>query len=115
MVNYASYDEETLKSDYGKLLTEIKGMSLNKVTKYSNDTAYYLIIKGDVTQRSKEYASESRDTVIKEMKNPDFEKLIEQWEEDIKIKVDNASIKKYSAKNIYKKYSDYSKNNKQAV
>ena len=50
-----------------------------------------------------------------EKKNPDFEKLIEQWEEDIKIKVDNASIKKYSAKNIYKKYSDYSKNNKQAV
>ena len=106
-VNYSTYDEEGLKTDYGKLLTEVKGLSQGVYTKYSNDSTYYIIIKGDASLRSSEYVSENRDTVVSEMKNDDFDKMVEEWEEEINIKVNDNSIKRYSAKNLYKRYTDY--------
>ena len=41
-----------------------------------------------------------------------FDKTIEEWAEDLDIKVDNKSVKRYSAKALYKKYTDFSSKNK---
>lgn len=107
MVNYSTISESTLKEDYGKMMTEIKNMSTGKAVKYSNDSAYYIIIKGDTSERSKDYTSSNRASLLKEMKEKEFDKKIEGWEEDLNIKVDNSSIKRYSAKSLYNKYTDY--------
>ena len=112
MVNYASIDEDTLNTESGKMLTKIKGMGEGKAEKFENDDAYYIIIKGDVKQRSKEYAEENHDTLLKEMFEKTFDKTIEEWAEDLDIKVDNKSVKRYSAKALYKKYTDFSSKNK---
>ena len=113
MVNYANLNESTLKEDYGKLLTKIKDMSQGKAEKFDNDSTYYIIIKGDVTQKSKEYVSENRDTVLKEMKDKDFDKMIEDWEKELNIKVDDNAIKRYSATSLFDRYTNYlSKNQK---
>lgn len=112
MVNYAQYDEDALSQDYGKLITEVKNMKAGSCIKYSNDKVYYIIYKGDVTERSKEYVADNRETILKEMKNEDFDKLIEEWEGSLDIKVDDKSIRRYSAKSLYERYTDYSSSKK---
>lgn len=107
MINYAMYDEDTLGTENGKLLTKIKEMSQGKAEKFENDDGYYIIIKGDVSQRSKEYASDNHSTLLSEMFDKTFTETIAQWAEDLDIKVDNDSIKRYSAKSLYNKYTDY--------
>ena len=88
MVNYASIDEDTLNTESGKMLTKIKEMGEGKAEKFENDDAYYIIIKGDVKQRSKEYAEENHDTlfIISIIKPPamqveciNFSKSMELW------------------------------------
>ena len=113
MINYASYDEDTLATESGKMLTKIKEMKQGAAEQFENDDAYYIIIKGDVSERSKEYASENHDTILNEMFEKTFEKTIAGWAEDLNIKVDNKSVKRYSAKSLYNKYTDFvTKNNK---
>lgn len=107
MINYASYDEETLKTETGKTLVKIKEMSAGKAELFENDDAYYIIIKGDVTERSKEYASDNHGTVVKEMFEKVFDKTIAEWAEKLDIKVDNNSVKRYSAKSLYNRYTDF--------
>ena len=111
MTNYASLDEDALSSDSGKLLTKIKEMGVNKAEKFENDVAYYIIIKGDVSQRSKEYATENHDRILSEMFDEQFKELIAGWAEDLNIKVDNNSVKRYSAKSLYKRYTDFTTKN----
>ena len=87
-------------------------MKAGSCIKYSNDKVYYIIYKGDVTERSKEYVADNRDTVLKEMKNDDFDKMVEEWESSLDIKVDDKSIRRYSAKSLYERYTDYSSSKK---
>ncbi len=113
MINYASYDEDTLATESGKMLAKIKEMKQGAAEQFENEDAYYIIIKGDVSERSKEYASENHDTILNEMFEKTFEKTIAGWAEDLNIKVDNKSVKRYSAKSLYNKYTDFvTKNNK---
>lgn len=112
MINYALYDEETLKTESGKVLAKIKDMSEGKAELFENDDAYYIVIKGDVKERTKEYASDNHDTVVKEMFEKTFDETIAKWAEELDIKVDNNSLKRYSAKKLYNKYADFTTKNK---
>lgn len=112
MINYALYDEETLKTESGKVLVKIKDMSEGKAELFENDDAYYIVIKGDVKERTKEYASDNHDTVVKEMFEKTFDETIAKWAEELDIKVDNNSLKRYSAKKLYNKYADFTTKNK---
>lgn len=112
MINYAMYDEDDLDTENGKLLTQIKDMSVGKAEKFENEDAYYIIIKGDVSLRSKEYAADNHDTLLNEMFGKTFDETVEQWVEEMDIKVDSNSVKRYSAKSLYKRYTDFvSENN----
>lgn len=104
MLNFGSLSDEDLTSDYGKLLSEIKGMKENKVTSYENDSAYYIIIKGKVSDRSKEYVADedTHKNVLTEMKGDDFQKKIDSWVKKIKFTVNEDALKTFSASNVYK-------------
>lgn len=104
MLNFASLSDEDLESDYGKLLNEIKDMETNKVKSYEDDTYYYIIIKGDVADRSEEYIAdeETRQNVLSQMKKDDFQKKLDSWVSKIKFTVNNDAMKTFSAENVYK-------------
>ena len=107
MINYANYNEEQLASDTGKMATKIKEAETGKAFFYEDDTGYYIIIKGDASERAKGYASENHATLLDEMFSKTFEKNIAEWAEKLDIKVDNHSIKRYSAKSLYNRYADF--------
>ena len=47
------------------------------------------------------------------MKDKDFDKMIEDWEKELNIKVDDNAIKRYSATSLFDRYTNYlSKNQK---
>ena len=113
MINYALYTEETLKTESGKALVKIKEMSEGKAELFENEDGYHIIIKGDVKERTKEYISENHDNIVKEMFEKTFDETIAKWAEELDIKVDNNSIKRYTAKKLYNKYTEFTnKNNK---
>ena len=107
MINYSNYNEEQLASDTGKMATKIKEAETGKAFFYEDDTGYYIIIKGDASERAKGYASENHGTLLDEMFSKTFEKNIAEWAEKLDIKVDNHSIKRYSAKSLYNRYADF--------
>lgn len=107
MINYASYSEDQLASDTGKMATKIKEAETGKAFFYEDDTGYYIIIKGDASERAKGYASENHGTLLDEMFEKTFEKNIAEWAEKLDIKVDNNAIKRYSAKSLYNRYADF--------
>ena len=107
MINYASYSEDQLASDTGKMATKIKEAETGKAFFYEDDTGYYIIIKGDASERAKGYASENHGTLLDEMFEKTFEKNIAEWAEKLDIKVDNHSIKRYSAQSLYDRYVDF--------
>lgn len=111
MINYAMYDKETLETETGKALIKIHDMSVGKVELFENEDGYYIMIKGDVSERAKGFAEENRDTIVKERYDKTFTETIEKWAEELDIKVDNTSIKKYTAKKLYNKYADYTTKN----
>ena len=107
MINYTSYSEDQLASDTGKMATKIKEAETGKAFFYEDDTGYYIIIKGDASERAKGYASENHGTLLDEMFEKTFEKNIAEWAEKLDIKVDNNAIKRYSAKSLYNRYADF--------
>lgn len=106
MVNFGSYEEEDLDSDYGKLLTEINGLEVGKATAYENDSAYYIIIKGDVSERT-DYKEDNIDTILQEMKGDEFQTKIDEWVKAIKFTQNEKAIKRYTPETVYEKQTEY--------
>ena len=90
-----------------KMATKIKDAEKGKAFMYEDDTGYYIIIKGDTSERSKDYASENNSTLLSEMFSKTFDKTIADWAEELGIKVDSKAIKRYSAKSLYDRYTDF--------
>ena len=107
MINYSNYTKEQLEESTGKMATKIKDAEKGKAFMYEDDTGYYIIIKGDTSERSKDYASENNSTLLSEMFSKTFDKTIADWAEELGIKVDSKAIKRYSAKSLYDRYTDF--------
>lgn len=108
MVNYGSYDEDSLDTDYGKLLTEINGLEVGKAAAYENDSTYYIIIKGDVSERT-DYTTDNKDTILQQMKSDDFQSKIDEWVSAIKFTNNDKAIKRYTPETVYEKQNEYYK------
>lgn len=106
MTSYGSLKEEELKESNGKMLTKIKGMDVGKAEAYEDDNGYYILIKGDVSERAAEYASENREDLIVEMKTDAFQALLDKWVEEADITVNDKAINRYTPEVVYKKYSE---------
>ena len=108
-VNYGSLTDETLEGDYGKRLTEVKNAEADKVITYEDDNAFYIIVKGDATERTAEYLEDETnfDTVLHEAKDKDFEAKIKTAQEGINFSENKDALDRYVPKTVYEKYNEY--------
>ncbi|MBR1562139.1 MAG: hypothetical protein IJ645_02920 [Ruminococcus sp.] len=115
MVNFSNikktYEENKDTKDYDdssyKLNEFINNMSAGSVETYENDTAYYIIAKGDVAERASEYAEENHDSLLQEMKSEDFQAKIDSWVEAMDFKINDKAIKRYTPKVVYDRQVEY--------
>lgn len=115
MVNFSNikktYEENKDTEDYDdssyKLNEFINNMSAGSVETYENDTAYYIIAKGDVAERASEYAEENHDSLLQEMKSEDFQAKIDSWVEAMDFKINDKAIKRYTPKVVYDRQVEY--------
>ena len=114
MLNFGTMDDEAKESDQGKLAEFIKSQNENEVTTYEDDNSYYILIKGDVTGYSAEYAANNHDNLIQDMKGDEFQAKIDSWIDEIGITENPDAIKRYTAQAVYDKQVEYQKKNKLA-
>ena len=107
MFNFGELDEEGKASITGKLADFVKGIDINKAAAYEDDSFYYVIMKGDVSENSADYASKNRDNLLQTMKGDDFQSKIDSWVEDMKFSENSDAIKKFTAKVVYDKQAEY--------
>ena len=107
MTNFGKMTDEDKSSDSGKLLEKISGLDVGVATAYEDDNYYYIIIKGDVKDRSEEYAEENHDNMVQEMKSDDFEKLIDSWVEELSISENSQALRRYTPQVVYDKQEEY--------
>ncbi|MBR6044820.1 MAG: hypothetical protein IKP47_04200 [Ruminococcus sp.] len=106
MVNFADLSDSELESESGKLYKFIKDLELGKATAFENDNGYYIVIKGDVTERT-DYLAANRSTVLHAMKDKEYEEKVKSWVEAANIKVNETAIKRYTPEVIYDKMNEY--------
>jgi hypothetical protein len=119
MVNFTqirdAYEENKDTEDYDdssyKLNETIFNMAPGTITTYEDDNAYYIIARGDVSERSAEYAEENHDSLLQEMKADEFQSKIDQWVEETEFKINDKAIKRYTPKVVYDRQVEYSEKN----
>ena len=108
----ALYDD-TLEGDYGKRMKAINDAAVNDIVTYEDDSAFYIISKGEVSERVSEYldSEENFDAILHEAKDKDFEDKIKAATESISFSENKDAIDRYTPKTIYDRYNDYQKKN----
>ena len=107
MINFGEMKEDELSTPSGELYKKISEETVGKVFTFESDYGYYIVIKGDITERSAEYLEDNRSTILEEMKTDEFNELIQSWVDDIDFKVNEKAISRYSPETIYKRITDY--------
>lgn len=112
LYNYGTMDDDAKESATGKLVAAVNDLEFGVATAYEDDNNYYVIIKGDIKERSAEYASENHEDMVQIMKSDDFQKKVDSWVEATDIKENKDAIKRYTPKAVYDKQVEYQKNNR---
>lgn len=112
LYNYGTMDDDVKESATGKLVAAVNDLEFGVATAYEDDNNYYVIIKGDIKERSAEYASENHEDMVQIMKSDDFQKKVDSWVEATDIKENKDAIKRYTPKAVYDKQVEYQKNNR---
>ena len=107
MFDFGGLEDDMKDSVSGKLAAFINGMKNGEVAAYEDDSFYYVIMKGDVKEKSAEYATENHDTLLQTMKGDDFQAKIDSWVEEIGIEENSDAIKKYTAQVVYDKQNEF--------
>lgn len=117
MSNYGAMSDEDKESNTGMLLAAIDALEVGKAAAYEDENYYYIIIKGDVTERSEQYASENRTTLVQTMKKDEFQSKIDVWVSELNFVENSEALRRYTPKDVYdrqeKYYEKQSKNNGQ--
>lgn len=74
----------------------------NKPVLLEDDTAYYVIEKLDILERS-DVVDQLTDTVLNTVKDAEFEKMVESWYADYSIEKNVDAYSRYSPQNVAKK------------
>lgn len=103
MTNFGALKDDELDSILGKALTEIKKLEVGKAAAYEDDTSYYIIIKGDVTERSEEYIADkdTHSVVLQQMKSDDYQKNLDNWVSKISYDINDKAIDRYTVEEVY--------------
>lgn len=112
MTNYSILKDSELESIQGKALTKIKDLEIGKATAYEDDSSYYILIKGDIAERSKEYIADEQnhDTILYQMKSDDYQKKLDDWVNKISYDINDKAIDRYTVEKIYNIQNEKSKN-----
>ncbi len=111
LYNYGAMDDDEKESSTGKLLEAVNALDVGVAAAYEDDNYYYIIIKGDITERSAEYASENHDSLVQTMKSDEFQAKVDSWVEAIDISENKDAIKRYTPKAVYDKQIEYQEKN----
>lgn len=111
LYNYGAMDDDAKESSTGKLLEAVNALDVGVAAAYEDDNYYYIIIKGDITERSAEYASENHDSLVQTMKSDEFQAKVDSWVEAIDISENKDAIKRYTPKAVYDKQIEYQEKN----
>ena len=116
LVNFAQIAEKDLEEDYGKRMKAIKDAAVDDIVTYEDDSAYYIISKGDITERSGEYLDDETqfDTVLHEAKDEDFDNKLKAEQDKISFSENSDALDRYTPKTVYNKYNDYMDQNSKA-
>ena len=112
MIDLAKYTDEDYDTASGKLFKAVKEAEIGKVFTFENENAYYIVVKGDVTQRT-DYVGENRSTLVQSLKNDEFQSKLDSWVEAANITVNEKAIKRYTPQVIYDRMTEYSEKNSQ--
>ena len=110
MIDLKDYTDEDFDTSYGKLYKAVKDAEVGKVFKFENDSAYYIVIRGDVSQRT-DYVGANRTTLVQSLKSDDFQAKLDGWVEAANITVNEKAIKRYTPELIYDRMVEYSEKN----
>ena len=110
MIDLAGYTDEDFETASGKLFKAVKEAEVGKVFKFENDNAYYIVVKGDVSQRT-DYVSENRTSLVQSLKKDDFQSKLDGWVEAANITVNDKAVKRYTPEVIYDRMVKYSEKN----
>ena len=110
VIDLAGYTDEDYESASGKLFKFVKEAEVGKVLTFENDNAYYIVIKGDIADRT-DYVSENRDTIVQSMKNDEFQSKIDSWVTNANITLNDKALKRYTPQVIYDRMVEYSNKN----
>ena len=110
MIDLKDYTDEDFDTSYGKLYKAVKDAEVGKVFKFENDSAYYIVIRGDVSQRT-DYVGANRTTLVQSLKSDDFQAKLDGWVEAANITVNDKAIKRYTPELIYDRMVEYSEKN----
>lgn len=112
LYNVGQIDEDAEETDSIKLAKEANGLEVGVAEAYEDDNNYYVVIKGDITERSAEYATENHDSMVQTMKSDDFQTLIDGWVEKLKISENKDAIKRYTPTAVYDIQTEYTSKSK---
>ncbi|MBO6141005.1 MAG: hypothetical protein J6O40_04340 [Ruminococcus sp.] len=116
LTNFANIDEDSLEEDYGKRMKAIKDAAVDEIVTYEDDNAYYIVSKGDITERSSEYLDDETqfDTILHEAKDEDFDSKLKAVQDKINFSENSDALDRYTPKTVYNKYNDYMDQNSKA-
>lgn len=109
VMNFATYKDDT-ESPSGKLYQFIKDLEVGKVAKFENDYGYYIVIKGDITERT-DYLEKNRDNVLHAAKDEAFQTMLDGWVGSANITINDKAIKRYTPEVIYDRMNEYYEKN----
>lgn len=112
LYNVGQIDEDAEETDSIKLAKEANGLEVGVAEAYEDDNNYYVVIKGDITERSAEYATENHDSMVQTMKSDDFQTLVDGWVEKLKISENKEAIKRYTPTAVYDIQTEYTSKSK---
>ncbi len=106
MVNFGLYEGEDLESTYGQMLSAINDLEIGEAAAYEDDNYYYILIKGDVTERT-DYAEDNRDDVLQEMKSEEFQTKVDAWVEEMSFTENERAMERYTPQEVYDRQEEY--------
>lgn len=97
---------DTYDEAYANRLTAVKNAKMGEATFYEDDTAYYVFMSADIADKP-EYAEENHAVLISDMKEDEFQGLIDSWVEAMDIKMNSKAVKRYSVQEVYDRQEEY--------
>ena len=97
---------DTYDEAYANRLTAVKNAKMGEATFYEDDTAYYVFMSADIADKP-EYAKENHAVLISDMKEDEFQGLIDSWVEAMDIKMNSKAVKRYSVQEVYDRQEEY--------